>query len=204
MSVLFASWCWQAPCGQWAQAGAFSRRDGACGRIAGFWARLQWPGAHQEPTGSHRKHAWAPKQAPAWVGTCASTPAPLLHLPGPRTPCVALATVSHAYGGSIRVFEAPVKRCRACASTRTCAQRQAQSSAHPGYHPCCHPCTLRGLAQSILGVRSKFLDEENRHEPLSKRSAPAQTPEQHIGSSRKQLPKIGCYPAFSGCALSRR
>ena len=139
MSVLFASWCWQAPFGQWAQAGAFSRRDGACGRIAGFWARIHWPGAHQEPTGSHRKHAWAPKQAPAWVGTCASTPAPLLHLPGPRTPCVALVTVSHAYGGSIRVLEAPVKRCRACASTRTCAHAPSAEQRTPRVPPLLPP-----------------------------------------------------------------
>ena len=63
----------------------------------------------------------------------------LLHLPGPRTPCVALATVSHAYGGSIRVLEAPVKRCRACASTRTCAHAPSAEQRTPRVPPLLPP-----------------------------------------------------------------
>ena len=156
------------------------------------------------PTGSHRKHACAPGQAPAQVGTRASTPAHCWTCQAPGRHVLHLP-LSHTPVDAPPEFLRPKRSVVVPASPRARARmRQAQSSAHPGYHPCCHPCTLRGLAQSILGVRLIFLDEENRKEPLSKRSAPAQTPEQHIGSSRKQLPKIGCYPAFSGCALSRR
>ena len=95
---------------QWAQAGALVRRDEACSRIEGLWARIRWPGSHQVPASSHRNHTWAPKQAPARVGTRASTPMPLLHLPGPRTPNIALDAASHAYGSSTRVLGTLAKR----------------------------------------------------------------------------------------------
>ena len=156
------------------------------------------------PTGSHRKHAWAPEQAPARVSTRASTPAHCCTCQVPGRHVLHLS-LSHTPMEAPPEFLRPQRSVAVPVRPRARARmRQAQSSAHPGCYPCCHPCTLRGLAQSILGVRSKFLDEENRHEPLSKRSAPAQTPEQHIGSSRKQLPKVRYYSAYSGCALSRR
>ena len=137
----------------------------------------------------------APVQArPRHCCTCQVPRRHVLHLPLSHTPMEAPSEFLR----SKRSVAVPVRpRARA-------RMRQTQSSAHPGCYPGCHPCTLRGLAQSILGVRMIFLDEENRNEPLSKMSADAQTPEQHISSSRKQLPKIRCYPAFSGCALSRR
>ena len=156
------------------------------------------------PTGSHRKHAWAPEQAPARVGTRASTPAHCCtcQVPGRH---VLHWPLSHTSVDAPPEFLRPKRSVAVPASPRARARmRQAQNSAPPLHHRSCHPCTLRGLAHSILGVRPIFLDEENRHEPLSKRSAGAQTPEQHISSSRKQLPKPCCYHAFSGCALSRR
>ena len=156
------------------------------------------------PTGSHRKHAWAPEQAPARVGTRASTPAHCCtcQVPGRH---VLHWPLSHTPVDAPSEFLRPKRSVAVPASPRARARmRQAQNSAPPLHHRSCHPCTLRGLAHSILGVRPIFLDEENRHEPLSKRSAGAQTPEQHISSSRKQLPKPCCYHAFSGCALSRR
>ena len=156
------------------------------------------------PTGSHRKHAWAPEQAPARVSTRASTPAHCCtcQVPGRH---VLHWPLSHTSVDAPPEFLRPKRSVAVPASPRARARmRQAQNSAPPLHHRSCHPCTLRGLAHSILGVRPIFLDEENRHEPLSKRSAGAQTPEQHISSSRKQLPKPCCYHAFSGCALSRR
>ena len=156
------------------------------------------------PTGSHRKHAWAPEQAPARVSTRASTPAHCCTCQVPGRHVLHLS-LSHTPVDAPPEFLRPKRSVAVPASPRARARmRQAQNSAPPLHQRSCHPCTLRGLAQSILGVRPIFLDEENRKEPLSKRSAGAQTPEQHISSSRKQLPKIRCYPAFSGCALSRR
>ena len=108
-------------------------------------------------------------------------------------------SMSHTPVDAPPEFLRPQRSVAVPASPRARARmRQAQSSAHPGCHPCCHPCTLRGLAQSILGVRLIFLDEENRKEPLSKMSAEAQTPEQRISSSHKQLPEIGYDPCFRG------
>ena len=156
------------------------------------------------PTGSHRKHAWAPEQAPARVSTRASTPAHCCTCQVPGRHVLHLS-MSHTPVDAPPEFWKPQRSVAVPASPRARARmRQAQNSAPPLHHRSCHPCTLRGLAHSILGVRPIFLDEENRHEPLSKRSAGAQTPEQHISSSRKQLPKPCCYHAFSGCALSRR
>ena len=111
--------------------------------------------------------------------------------------CSALLTPHHALDTQQMRCQCPAHR-----SARACAC--ARQSAHRGKFPKLGACTLRWLAQSILGVRPIFLDEENRKEPLSKMSTDAQTPEQHISSSRKQLPKVRCYSAFSGCALSRR
>ena len=74
------------------------------------------------------KHAWAPKQAPALVGTRASTPMPLLHLPGPRTPNIALDAASHAYGSCTRVLGTLAKRYRACAPTRTCVHPKRRAA----------------------------------------------------------------------------
>ena len=150
------------------------------------------------PTGSHRKHAWAPEQAPARVSTRASTPAHCCtcQVPGRH---VLHWPLSHTPVDAPPEFLRPKRSVAVPASPRARARmRQAQSSAHPGCHPCCHPCTLRGLTQSILGVRLIFLDEENRKEPLSKMSAEAQTPEQRISSSHKQLPEIGYDPCFRG------
>ena len=156
------------------------------------------------PTGSHRKHAWAPEQAPARVSTRASTPAHCCTCQVPGRHVLHLS-MSHTPVDAPPEFLRPKRSVAVPASPRARARmRQAQNSAPPLHHRSCHPCTLRGLAQLILGVRPIFLDEENRKEPLSKRSADAQTPEQHISSSRKQLPKVRCYSAFSGCALSRR
>ena len=143
------------------------------------------------PASSHRNHTWAPRQAPARVGTRASTPMLLLHLPGPRTPNIALGAAPHAYGSCTRVLGTPAKRYRACAPTRTCVHAPSARQQKLGVHPCCHPCTLRGLAQSILGVRTIFLAEENRHEPLSKRSAEAQTAEQSSAHLTSNCLKIG-------------
>ena len=141
------------------------------------------------------QHGLAPVQArPRHCCTCQVPGRHVLHLPPSHTPMEAPPEFLRPQR-SVAVPVRPRARAR---------MRQAQNSAHPWYHHGCHPCTLRGLAQSISGVRPIFLDEENRHEPLSKRSAGAQTPEQHISSSRKQLPKPCCYHAFSGCALSRR
>ena len=156
------------------------------------------------PTGSHRKHAWAPEQAPARVSTRASTPAHCCTCQVPGRHVLHLS-MSHTPVDAPPEFLRPQRSVAVPASPRARARmRQAQNSAPPLHHRSCHPCTPRGLAHSILGVRPIFLDEENRHEPLSKRSAGAQTPEQHVSSSRKQLPKVRCYSAFSGCALSRR
>ena len=150
------------------------------------------------PTGSHRKHAWAPEQAPARVGTRASTPAHCCTCQVPGRHVLHLS-MSHTPVDAPPEFLRPQRSVAVPASPRARARmRQAQSSAHPGCHPCCHPCTLRGLAQSNLGVRLIFLDEENRKEPLSKMSAEAQTPEQRISSSHKQLPEIGYDPCFRG------
>ena len=150
------------------------------------------------PTGSHRKHAWAPEQAPARVSTRASTPAHCCTCQVPGRHVLHLS-MSHTPVDAPPEFLRPKRSVAVPASPRARARmRQAQSSAHPGCHPCCHPCTLRGLAQSILGVRLIFLDEENRKEPLSKMSAEAQTPEQRISSSHKQLPEIGYDPCFRG------
>ena len=156
------------------------------------------------PTGSHRKHAWAPEQAPARVSTRASTPAHCCTCQVPGRHVLHLS-LSHTPMDAPPEFLRPKRSVAVPASPRARARmRQAQNSAPPLHQRSCHPCTLRGLAQSILGVRPIFLDEENRKEPLSKRSAGAQTPEQHTSSSRKQLPKVRCYSAFTGCALSRR
>ena len=136
----------------------------------------------------------APVQArPCCCCICQVPGRQILHLALPHMPMEA----APEFLGPQRSVTVPVRpHARACMPS---ARQQKL-----GFYPCCHPCTLRGLAQSILGVRTIFLDEENRKEPLSKRSAGAQTPEQHISSSRKQLPKPCCYHAFSGCALSRR
>ena len=135
------------------------------------------------------QHGLAPVQArPRHCCTCQVPGRHVLHLPPSHTPMEAPTE-----------FLRPKRSVAVPASPRARARmRQAQSSAHPGCHPCCHPCTLRGLAQSILGVRLIFLDEENRKEPLSKMSAEAQTPEQRISSSHKQLPEIGYDPCFRG------
>ena len=141
------------------------------------------------PTGSHRKHACAPGQAPARVGTRASTPAHCwtCQVPGRH---VLHLSLSHTSVDAPPEFLRPKRSVAVPASPRARARmRQAQNSAPPLHQRSCHPCTLRGLAQSILGVRLIFLDEENRKEPLSKMSAEAQTPEQHTSSSPKQQPK---------------
>ena len=82
-----------------------------------------------------------------------------------------------------------------CAHTHVRAAPSARQQKQ-GVHPCCHPCTLRGLAQSILGVRKNFLDEENRNEPLSKRSAEAQTADNASAHLTSNCLKIGGLSLF--------
>ena len=130
----------------------------------------------------------APVQArPRHCCTCQVPRRHVLHLPLSHTPMEAPSEFLR----SKRSVAVPV-RPRARARTR-----QTQSSAHPGCYPGCHPCTLRGLAQSILGVRKKFLDEENRAEPPSQRSAVTQPATKPVSSSPRQLLKIGDFLCFA-------
>ena len=108
------------------------------------------------PTGSHRKHACAPGQAPARVGTRASTHMPLLHLPGHRTPKLHL-TLSHtpmedpsAFLGTQRSVTVPVRpHARACSAKRTAA-KTGGSSLLPSLH------TQRAIAVNFWRTNEIF------------------------------------------------
>ena len=101
--------------------------------------------------------------------------------------CSALLTPHHALDTQQMRCQCPAHR-----SARACAC--ARQSAHRRKFPKLGACTLRWLAQSILGVRPIFLDEKNRREPPSKRSAVTQPATQPVSSSPKQLLKLGLYP----------
>ena len=146
------------------------------------------------PASSHRNHTWAPRQAPARVGTRASTPAHCCTCQVPGRHVLHLS-MSHTPVDAPPEFLRPQRSVAVPASPRARARmRQAQNSAPPLHHRSCHPCTLRGLAQLILGVRPIFLDEENRAEPPSKRSAVTQPATKPVSSSPRQLLKIEISP----------
>ena len=86
------------------------------------------------PTGSHRKHAWAPEQAPARVGTRASTPAHCCtcQVPGRH---VLHWPLSHTPVDAPSEFLRPKRSVAVPASPRARARmRQAQNSAPPLHH----------------------------------------------------------------------
>ena len=173
---------------EWAQAGALVRRDEACSRIEGLWARIRWPGSHQVPASSHRNHTWAPKQAPARVGTRASTHMPLLHLPGQRTPKLHL-TLSYtpmeapsAFLGPQRSVTVPVRpHARACSAKRTAA-KTGGSSLLPSLH------TQRASAVNFGRTKELFGRGEPQRATLQEERGGADR-RQRISSSHKQLPK---------------
>ena len=104
--------------------------------------------------------------------------------------CSALLTPHHALDTQQMRCQCPAHR-----SARACAC--ARQSAHRRKFPKLGACTLRWLAQSILGARPIFLDEKNRREPPSKRSAVTQPATQPVSSSPKQLLKLGNIPSSS-------
>ena len=104
--------------------------------------------------------------------------------------CSALLTPHHALDTQQMRCQCPAHR-----SARACAC--ARQSAHRRKFPKLGACTLRWLAQSILGVRPIFLDEKNRREPPSKRSAVTQPATQPVSSSPKQQLKLGNIPSSS-------
>ena len=97
--------------------------------------------------------------------------------------CSTFLTPHHA-------LDTPQMRCQcpACRSARACAC--ARQSAHRQQTLKLGACTPRVLLNSILGARPIFLDEENRREPLSKKSAITQPATKRVSSSPRQLLKI--------------
>ena len=140
------------------------------------------------PASSHRNHTWAPKQAPARVGTRASTHMPLLHLPGHRTPKLHL-TLSYtpmeapsAFLGPQRSVTVPVRpHARACSAKRTAA-KTGGSSLLPSLH------TQRASAVNFGRTKELFGRGEPQRATLQEERGGADR-RQRISSSHKQLPK---------------
>ena len=101
--------------------------------------------------------------------------------------CSALLTPHHALDTQQMRCQCPAHRsARACACARQSAHRRDISKLGA--------CTRNGLLQSILGVRQKFLDEENRAEPPSQRSAVTQPATKPVSSSPRQQLKTEISP----------
>ena len=97
--------------------------------------------------------------------------------------CSTFLTPHHALDTQQMRCQCPAHRsARACACARQSAHRQQTLKLGA--------CTSRVLLNSILGVRPIFLDEENRREPLSKKSAITQPATKRVSSSLRQLLKI--------------